>query len=166
MFAKKIFKNASIIFVISSYLSTCNKSRITERILIKFYIMEFFETLLTHSRISYNQTTITGTLHGDLQMFLCLSWALLPNSIYWSKKCLNWSCRMKWNTPAMSNIIFFFFLLNINSFHDSETKLANAHYALCTFPNWCSTVKWCDTKTFCYWLRGNTAIKSVQQSTC
>jgi hypothetical protein len=29
----------------------------------------------------------------------------------------------------MSNTLFFFFLFNINSFQDSETKLANAHYA-------------------------------------
>jgi hypothetical protein len=55
---------------LSVCLFECNSSRTAERVFMKFYARGFYLNLLTNSSFGFKQTTVTGTLHENLQAFL------------------------------------------------------------------------------------------------
>ena len=67
-------RKATVSFVVSVRLSSCNNSALTGRILMKFdSYWDFFENLSTWFKFYENPTRITDTLHEDVFTFMTLS---------------------------------------------------------------------------------------------
>jgi hypothetical protein len=97
------FRKATISFVMSVRLSTCNNSAPTGRIFMKFDISVFFENISRNFNFHYNTTIIKGTLHGDRYTFFIMSrWILLRMRNVSDKICTE-----NQNTHFMFNNLFF-----------------------------------------------------------
>jgi hypothetical protein len=91
-------------FVLSFRLSTCASSAPNGRIIMKFGIWVFFESLSPKFKSHYNLTTMTGTLHAaDRYTFLIISRSVLLRMRNVSDK----SCRENQNTHFVFGNFFF-----------------------------------------------------------
>jgi len=81
-------RKAIISYIMSVCKSAWNNSASTERIVIKFGILVFFENLSRNYKFHLNLTRITGTLLEDLCTFMIVScWILVRTRIVADKGC-------------------------------------------------------------------------------
>ena len=96
-FSKVRKATISFVMCLSIRPTARNNSVPTGRILIKFDICAFFETLSRKFKFHYNPTGITGTLHNDVFTFMTISRQILLRMRTVSSK----SCRENQNTHIM-----------------------------------------------------------------